>query len=73
MQKEIPQSDSVRHLYILRLRPETLLIDRRGFFEAMAAENILCNVHYIPVYWFPYYEKLGYRRGTCPKAEKLYE
>ncbi len=73
VQKEIPQSDSVRHLYILRLRPETLLIDRRGFFEAMAAENILCNVHYIPVYWFPYYEKLGYRRGTCPKAEKLYE
>lgn len=73
VQKEIPQSDSVRHLYILRLRPETLLIDRRGFFEAMAAENILCNVHYIPVYWFPYYEKLGYRRGACPKAEKLYE
>lgn len=38
----------------------------------MAAENIICNVHYIPVYWFPYYEKLGYRRGLCPKAEKLY-
>ena len=39
----------------------------------MAAENISCNVHYIPTYYFPYYQKLGYRKGICPKAEKLYE
>ena len=73
VQEEIPDSDSTRHLYILRIRPERLRIDRKGFFEAMAAENICCNVHYIPTYYFPYYEKLGYRRGICPKAEKLYE
>ena len=30
-------------------------------------------MHYIPTYYFPYYEKLGYQRGICPKAEKLYE
>ncbi|MDE7030292.1 MAG: UDP-4-amino-4,6-dideoxy-N-acetyl-beta-L-altrosamine transaminase [Lachnospiraceae bacterium] len=73
VQQEIPESDTVRHLYILRIRPELLTIDRRGFFEAMAAENICCNVHYIPVYWHPYYEKLGYKKGLCPNAEKLYE
>ena len=39
----------------------------------MAAENIHCNVHYIPVYHHPYYEKLGYPKGICPKAEALYE
>lgn len=72
VQQEIPESDSTRHLYILRLVPEKLNIDRKGFFEAMAAENICCNVHYIPVYWFPYYEKLGYEKGICPQAEKLY-
>ena len=72
IQKEIPESDSVRHLYVLRLNPDRLTINRRQFYDAMAAENIICNVHYIPVYWFPYYEKLGYRRGLCPKAEKLY-
>lgn len=73
VQREIPESDTTRHLYILRIRPEMLTIDRRGFFEAMAAENICCNVHYIPVYWHPYYEKkLGYQRGICPNAEKLY-
>lgn len=72
VQEEIPQSDTTRHLYILRIRPERLRIDRKQFFEAMAAENICCNVHYIPVYWHPYYEKLGYEKGLCPEAEKLY-
>ena len=53
--------------------PERLRIDRKQFFEALAAENVCCNVHYIPTYYFPYYEKLGYQRGLCPNAEKLYE
>lgn len=73
VQQEIKESDTTRHLYILRLNTELLRCDRKQFFEAMAAENICCNVHYIPVYYHPYYEKLGYRKGLCPKAEKLYE
>lgn len=73
VQQEIPESDTTRHLYILRIVPEKLTIGRRQFFEALQAENIFCNVHYIPTYYFPYYEKLGYRKGLCPKAEKLYE
>lgn len=73
VQEEIPQSDTTRHLYILRIKPELLTIDRRGFFEAMGAENICCNVHYIPVYRHPYYEHLGYSKGLCPQAEKLYQ
>ena len=73
VQKEIPASDTTRHLYILRIVPEKLTIDRKQFFEALAAENVCCNVHYIPTYYFPYYEKLGYRKGLCPNAEKLYE
>lgn len=53
--------------------PERLKIDRNRFFAALAAENVCCNVHYIPTYYFPYYEKLGYGKGLCPRAEKLYE
>jgi dTDP-4-amino-4,6-dideoxygalactose transaminase len=30
------------------------------------------QVHYIPVYWQPYYRSLGYKPGTCPAAEKFY-
>lgn len=73
VQKEIPESDTTRHLYMLRIVPEKLSIDRKRFFDALAAENVCCNVHYIPTYYFPYYEKLGYQRGLCPNAEKLYE
>lgn len=73
VQREIAESDTTRHLYILRLKPEKLSINRGKFFEALAAENVCCNVHYIPTYYFPYYEKLGYKKGICPNAEKLYE
>ena len=73
VQKEIPQSDTCRHLYILRLDSKKLKIDRRQFFDALGAENICCNVHYIPVYYFPHYSKLGYKKGLCPNAEALYE
>lgn len=73
VQQEIPQSDTTRHLYILRIKSDKLTINRRQFFDALAAENVCCNVHYIPVYYFPYYQKLGYKKGLCPKAEALYE
>ena len=73
VQEEIPESDTTRHLYILRINPEKLTINRKEFFDALAAENVCCNVHYIPVYYFPYYQKLGYKKGLCPKAEKLYD
>lgn len=73
VQKEIPQSDTVRHLYLLQLNPERLKAGRKEIFDALTAENIGCNVHYIPVYYFPYYQKLGYQKGLCPNAEALYE
>lgn len=73
VQKEITESDTTRHLYILRLRPEKLSCDRRQFFDALYAENTCPQVHYLPVYWHSYYEKLGYKRGLCPNAEAFYE
>ena len=73
VQEEIPESDTTRHLYILRIKPEMLTVNRREFFDALAAENIMCNVHYIPTYYFPHYQRLGYEKGICPKAEKLYD
>ena len=72
VQQEIPESDTTRHLYILRLNRSLLTCDRREFFDALRAENIGTQVHYIPVYWHSYYEKLGYKKDLCPEAEKLY-
>ncbi|RKJ44920.1 UDP-4-amino-4,6-dideoxy-N-acetyl-beta-L-altrosamine transaminase [bacterium 1XD8-76] len=73
VQKEIPESDTTRHLYVIQLDPDVLSCSRREFFDAMAAENIHCQVHYIPVYRLPYYQQLGYPEGLCPNAERLYE
>ena len=73
IQKEIPQSDTCRHLYIIRLNLDRLTCTRREFFDAMSEENVQCQIHYVPVYWFPYYRHLGYGKGLCPNAERIYE
>ncbi len=72
VQREIPESDTTRHLYVLRLDLEKLTCDRRQFFDALYAENTCPQVHYLPVYWHSYYEKLGYGKGLCPHAEAYY-
>ena len=73
LQKEIEESDTVRHIYLLQLDLQSLKVGREEIYAALKAENVCCNVHYIPVYYFPYYQNLGYRKGLCPNAEKLYE
>lgn len=73
IQKEIPESDTCRHLYIIRLDLDKLICTRREFFDAMSAENVQCQIHYVPVYWFPYYRHLGYEIGLCPNAEEVYK
>ena len=73
VQKNTPKSDTSRHLYIIQLDLDKLNCTRRQFFDAMSAENVQCQVHYVPVYWFPYYKSLGYKEGLCPNAEKVYK
>lgn len=73
VQREIPQSDTCRHLYIIRLDLKKLSCNRRQFFDAMSAEGVQPQIHYVPVYWFPYYRKLGYEKGLCPNAEEVYK
>lgn len=73
LQKEIPESDTCKHLYIIRLDLDKLTCTRRQFFDAMSAEGVQPQVHYIPVYWFPDYQRLGYEKGLCPKAEEVYK
>ncbi len=73
LQEEIPQADTCRHLYILRLNLDMLECTRLEFFNAMAEEGIQPQVHYIPVYWFPFYQARGYKKGICKNAERVYE
>jgi len=64
--------ESSWHLYIIRLNLDKLKVSRREIFEALQQQNIGVNVHYIPVHLQPHYQQLGYKKGICPNAEKLY-
>ncbi len=66
-------TNSSWHLYVIQLELEKLTANRREIFEALRAENLGVQVHYIPVYYHPYYQKLGYTKGICPVAEDFYE
>ncbi|HIE59000.1 MAG TPA: UDP-4-amino-4,6-dideoxy-N-acetyl-beta-L-altrosamine transaminase [Persephonella sp.] len=60
------------HLYPIRLKKDYK--DKKAdIFKALRDNGIGVQVHYIPVYWQPYYQKIGYEKGLCPKAEDFYQ
>jgi len=61
--------DPAWHLYPIRV----LDGQRRKVFDRMRAAGIGVQVNYMPVYWHPVYQDLGYKRGMCPNAERFYE
>jgi dTDP-4-amino-4,6-dideoxygalactose transaminase len=63
-----PDVDPMWHLYPVRVLDGR----RREMFERLRAAGIGVQVNYIPVYWHPAFEDLGYRRGMCPVAEAYY-
>jgi dTDP-4-amino-4,6-dideoxygalactose transaminase len=71
-----PTRDGVEHawhLYMIRLRPEMLRIDRDAFIEELRARNIGTSVHFIPLHLHTYYQHVwGYRPGDFPNAESIF-
>lgn len=63
---------SAFHLYPIRLK-DKFLKKRKAIFNQLRKNNIWVQVHYIPVYKQPYYQKLGYSNNLCPRAEKYYK
>lgn len=60
--------DSSWHLYVVKLKGA----DRKKVFDRLRENGIGVNVHYIPVYHHPYYQKHGYQDVYCENAEELY-
>jgi len=62
------------HLYVIQLDLDRLEVDREQVYDALRAEGIGVNVHYIPVHYHPFYrENFGTEEGLCPEAEAAYE
>lgn len=60
------------HLYPIRLKTKYRK-KRKDIFKNLREAGIGVQIHYIPVYFHPYYKKLGYRKGLCPFAEDFYQ
>ena len=60
------------HLYVIRVDPEVAGRSQGEVFAALREQGIGVNVHYIPVHMQPYYQRLGFRAGDFPAAERYY-
>lgn len=67
-----PDADSGLHLYVIRLKLEEMRRTHRQAFEGLRAAGIGVNLHYIPVYRHPYYERMGFSPADYPEAERYY-
>jgi dTDP-4-amino-4,6-dideoxygalactose transaminase len=67
-----PDTYSGLHLYIIRIQQKNKIISHIQMFERLRNEGILVNLHYIPVYRHPYYQKLGFKASDFPEAEAYY-
>lgn len=68
--EELKDLQSAYHLYpILLKNPKK----KKIIFETLRKKGIGVQVHYIPVYFHPYYQSIGYKKGLCPKAELFYQ
>lgn len=63
---------SAFHLYIVRLRLDSVSLAHAEIFASLREQGIGVNLHYIPVYRQPYYRERGYGEDDCPEAERYY-
>ena len=61
------------HLYVIRLELDKLSRSQKEIHDSLIETGINVNLHYIPVYRQPFYEKMGFKKGYCPEAEKYHE
>jgi UDP-4-amino-4,6-dideoxy-N-acetyl-beta-L-altrosamine transaminase len=66
-----PLGYSSYHLYPIQVMSDHL--SRAELFDALRAQGIGVNVHYIPVHTQPYYRRLGFKVGDFPHAEAYYQ
>lgn len=67
--KQAEGTESSWHLYVIQV----LHHNRKEIFEKLQEAGIGVNVHYIPVYTFPYYQNHGYQEVYCKNAEEFYQ
>jgi UDP-4-amino-4,6-dideoxy-N-acetyl-beta-L-altrosamine transaminase len=70
---QLNESFSSFHLYIIRFNFDKLSFTQKEAFDMMLNDKIGVNLHYIPVYYHPFYQQLGFQEGYCEEAENFYK
>lgn len=63
---------SALHLYVIRLKLDEIKLTHRQVFEALRAADIGVNLHYMPIYKQPYYQKFHYADYGYKVSEQYY-
>lgn len=70
--RQDPGGSSAYHLYPVRVQAAAPARTQREVYRALREAGILVNMHYIPVYRQPFYERMGFPAGYCPQAEQYH-
>jgi len=68
LQRQRDDIYSAYHLYIIKVKSS----EHKKIFNQLRECGVGVNLHYIPVYHQPYYEKFGYNKENYPNSEKYY-
>ncbi len=60
---------STYHLYVIRVKNNK----RDKLLKVLKKNKIFSTIHYIPIHYHPYYQKLGFNKGDFPQVEKYYQ
>ena len=60
------------HLYPIRLQLNNIEKSHLQVFDSLREQGIGVNLHYIPVHTQPYFQRMGFKKGDFPDAERYY-
>ena len=60
------------HLYVIRLMLDKISKSHKEIHDEFIKAGINVNLHYVPVYRQPFYEKMGFKEGYCPESEQYH-
>ena len=66
---QLTDTRSSRHLYVIRANSD---LRQQHTYNTLNERGIQANLHYIPVYRHPFFERMGFSAGYCPQAEAYF-
>jgi UDP-4-amino-4,6-dideoxy-N-acetyl-beta-L-altrosamine transaminase len=68
-----PDVLSSYHLYPILLNLDKMKKTQRQVYKEMYDSGLQANIHYIPIYRHPFYQKLGFPKGYCQQSENYHK